>query len=295
MTYLGIDIGGTKCAVSIGTDDGQIVEKVKFPSETERGKEAALCRILEETGKMLARYPDVQAVGVSCGGPLDSRKGLILSPPNLPGWDEVPIVRMLEERFSLPAFLQNDADACAIAEWKFGAGKGCENLVFLTFGTGFGAGLILNGQLYAGGCNMAGEIGHIRLKEGGHVGYGKAGSFEGYCSGGGIRQYGLGTAEELGKKAAAGDPEAIGIFAEVGRNLGKGLAILTDLLNPDAIIIGSIYVRQQKLLEPELLRVLEEETLPQSFAHVRVLPAALGESLGDMAAVCTAVYGMSRA
>ncbi len=295
MNYLGIDIGGTKCAVSVGTDGGQILEKVKFPSETEQGKDAALYGILEETGKMLARYPEVQAVGVSCGGPLDSRKGLILSPPNLPGWDEVPIVRMLEERFSLPAFLQNDADACAIAEWKFGAGKGYDNLVFLTFGTGFGAGLILNGQLYTGGCNMAGEIGHIRLKEGGHVGYGKAGSYEGYCSGGGIRQYGLGTAEELGKKAADGDPEAIGIFEEVGRNLGKGLAILTDLLNPDAIIIGSIYVRQQKLLEPELLRVLEEETLPQSFAHVRVLPAALGESLGDMAAVCAAVYGMSRA
>lgn len=291
MNYLGVDIGGTKCAVSVGTEEGHILEKVKFPTETEKGVEYTLRRITEETQRLFSRYPDAAAIGISCGGPLDSRKGLILSPPNLPGWDGVPIVEIMRKHFRIPAYLQNDADACAVAEWKFGAGKGYENLVFLTFGTGFGAGLILNGKLYTGGCNMAGEIGHIRLTETGPVGYGKAGSLEGYCSGGGILQYGYGTAEEIGRKAADGDEKAIGIYQEVGRNLGRGAAILADLLNPDAIIIGSIFVRQRKLIEPELLRVLGEEALPQNAAHVKILPAALGEQLGDIAAVSVGIEG----
>lgn len=294
MNYIGIDIGGTKCAVCAGTEAGQIIEKVKFPTESEKGVEHALSRILEETEKMFSKYPDAAAVGISCGGPLNSWEGLILSPPNLPGWDRIPITEMVRKRLGIDAYLQNDADACAVAEWKFGAGKGCDNLVFLTFGTGLGAGLILNGKLYTGGCNMAGEIGHIRLTETGPVGYGKAGSFEGYCSGGGIRQYGYGTAEEIGRKAEQGDSKAIQIYQEVGRNLGRGIALLADLLNPDVIVIGSIFVRQQKLLEPELLRVLKEEALPQNAAHVKVLPAALGEQLGDIAALCVGIEGSTR-
>ncbi len=292
VRYIGIDIGGTKCAVTAGDENCAVLEKVKFPTRTDLGKEQAIARIMASVEQLLQKYPDTAAIGVSCGGPLDGRRGVILSPPNLPGWDAVPITAMLRERFGLPAFLQNDADACAVAEWKCGAGKGAENLIFLTFGTGLGAGLILNGRLYTGGCNMAGEIGHMRIQEGGHVGYGKAGSLEGYCSGGGIAQYGLGTAEELGKKAACGDAEAIRVFKEVGDNLGKGLAVLVDLLNPDVIVIGSIYVRQQALLEPVVLETLRREALPQSAAHVRIVPAALGESLGDMAALCVAVHGM---
>ena len=118
------------------------------------------------------RSQQTAAVGISCGGPLDSKKGLILSPPNLPGWDNVPVTKLLSEALQVPAFLQNDADACAIAEWRFGAGQGCENMVFLTFGTGLGAGLILNGKLYQGASGMAGEVGHLRLFDNGHIGYG---------------------------------------------------------------------------------------------------------------------------
>ena len=135
---------------------------------------------------------------------------------------------MLTERFGLPAYLRNDADACAVAEWQFGAGKGAENMIFLTFGTGIGAGLILNGKLYEGTCGLAGEIGHVRLFEDGHVGYGKSGSYEGYVSGGGIAQYGKGTAAELGKRAEEGDPETLQIWAQTGEHLGSMLAILID-------------------------------------------------------------------
>ena len=156
--YIGIDIGGTKCAVVRGDESGRILEKRSFPT-TDRAN--TLEQIFEHTRQILSDR--TKAIGVSCGGPLDSKTGVILGPPNLPGWDCVPVTEHLTERFHLPAYLENDANACAVAEWRFGAGKGCENLIFLTFGTGLGAGLILDGKLYRGACGMAGEVGHVRL------------------------------------------------------------------------------------------------------------------------------------
>ena len=180
---MGIDIGGTKCAVVIGDETGRVLGKERFA--TTDCKET-LENIFEAAERLGAS--GVDAIGISCGGPLDEKNGVILSPPNLPGWDHVEIVSMLKERFGKPTAICNDANAGALAEWKFGAGRGTEHMVFLTCGTGFGAGLILNGRLYSGSCDMAGEIGHIRVTDNGPVGYGKAGSFEGYCSGGGIAQ-----------------------------------------------------------------------------------------------------------
>ena len=170
--YWGIDIGGTKCALVKGDKKGNILNRIEVPTKNYVDWEALLIHLLPHPGK-----EKPVSIGVSCGGPLDSKKGLILSPPNLPGWDEVPIVQWLENRYEVPAALQNDADACAMAEWQYGAGKGCQNMVFLTFGTGFGAGLILDGHLYSGPFGMAGEIGHVRAAENGPVGYGKAGSY----------------------------------------------------------------------------------------------------------------------
>ena len=195
MKYIGLDIGGTKCAVSLGQDADtgfEVLERREFPTAG-----LSYQQVLERFSSEIARILQtniISRIGISCGGPLDSRRGIILSPPNLPGWDSVEITRYFEDRFSVPTMLQNDANACAVAEWLFGAGKGCRNLVFLTFGTGLGAGLILDGKLYSGTNDNAGEIGHIRLAPEGPVGYGKAGSMEGFCSGGGMAQ--LGRSEE---------------------------------------------------------------------------------------------------
>lgn len=282
--YIGIDIGGTKCAVVRGDEKGQIMEKVCFATQ---GKEETLTKLLDAVRRLWTGQ--IKAIGVSCGGPLDSQRGLILGPPNLPGWDEVPIVRLLEEEFQVPAYLENDADACAVAEWRFGAGQGCADMVFLTFGTGLGAGLILNGRLYRGAAGMAGEVGHIRLLEEGHVGYGKAGSYEGYCSGGGIAQYGLGSAARLARLAAEGDEAAMAVWRQTGRYLGRLLALLIDLLDPERIVIGSIFVRAGRFMEETMYQVLEEEALTAGCRACAVLPAGLGEALGDMAALCVAM------
>ena len=154
--YIGIDIGGTKCAVTLGDSEGRIVRKIRFET-TDR--DSTLKKILDAVAEM----GECDSIGISCGGPLDEKNGIILSPPNLPGWDDVHIVDMIKERFSVPVRLMNDANACAIAEWRFGAGVGCDNMVFLTFGTGLGAGLIINGRPYSGSIGFAGEVGHIRL------------------------------------------------------------------------------------------------------------------------------------
>lgn len=283
--FIGIDIGGTKCSVVLGDEQANIQNKMKIETED---YETTIRNLMDLTEKMMV--PGTEAIGISCGGPLDSQRGIILSPPNLRGWDEIPIVAMFRERFGIPVFLQNDADACTVAEWKFGAGKGCSNVVFLTFGTGMGAGLVLNGKLYSGTCDMAGEIGHVRIRRSGHIGYGKKGAFEGYCSGSGIAQYGMGSAKEVAELAMAGNPEAIEIFAKVGRDLGKGLSILVDILNPEVIIIGSIYTRLQALMEPYMMQVVQKETIPQNFESVRIVPSQLGERLGDVAALEVAIH-----
>lgn len=147
---IGIDIGGTKCAVVLGNNVPEILDRVEIPTDSETGPEQTINKIENIIQNMLDR-PDgnrVKYIGISCGGPLDSKRGIILSPPNLPGWDNISIVSRLKKKFGIPVALQNDANACALAEWKWGAGKGCRNMIFLTFGTGLGAGLILDGRLY---------------------------------------------------------------------------------------------------------------------------------------------------
>lgn len=193
MKYIGIDIGGTKCAITSGNEQGQILQKIYFETTT-------VSDTLNNIFEGVRSLGECDAIGISCGGPLDSEKGIIMSPPNLPGWDDIHITQMLEKEFGVPVFLQNDADACALAEWIFGAGKGARNMIFLTFGTGMGAGLILNRALYCGTSSTAGEIGHVRMSGNGPVGYGKAGSFEGFCSGGGIAQLGMTAAREIFQK-----------------------------------------------------------------------------------------------
>ncbi|MDR0796342.1 MAG: ROK family protein [Tannerella sp.] len=319
---LGIDIGGTKCAVIIGKIDEnsriEIVGKLSFPTETPKGFEYTISRVFETTDELLAQCglttDEISAIGISCGGPLDSKQGLVMSPPNLPGWDNIPITALFEKKYGVRTALQNDANACALAEWKYGAAQGAENAVFLTFGTGMGSGLILNGQLYTGTNDMAGEVGHIRLEQTGPVGYGKAGSFEGFCSGGGIAQLAqtkaleklqMGenvsfcesfnhlnqiSAKSVAEAAFAGDSLAIEIYRICGNYLGKALAILIDVLNPEVIVLGSIYVRAQSLIEPEMRKVILHECVSHSHRVCRIVPAGLGESIGDYAALSVAVY-----
>ena len=313
MKYLlGFVIEGTKCSVSLGQYDGNrlIIRAKNMIQTNEYQTPTATLEQLARLAKQLSSGFDIQGIGISSGGPLDSEKGLLLSPPNLNGWDRVPIADYLSNAFGVPATLQNDANAGAIAEWKFGAGQGYQNLIFLTFGTGIGAGLILNNRLYKGSSDTAGEIGHIRMESFGPVGYGKSGSLEGFCSGVGISQLAQAKLMELkqsGKHhplekecslsakavfdyAKRGDPVCMEICTMVGHVFGRGLSMLIDLLNPQAIIAGSIFARNFDLLYPILCETLNKEALPVARKHCNILPSALGESIDDMSALAIALY-----
>jgi glucokinase len=313
--YLGIDIGGTKCAVIAGTDNMKIFEKRVFQTETWKGPDHAVNLLIDSASAIIGKMgPEgLKAIGISCGGPLDSKKGIVQSPPNLPGWDNIPVVKLFRNKFDVPVYLQNDANASALAEWRFGAGKGTDNMIFLTFGTGMGAGIITDGKLYSGTNDMAGEAGHIRLAEDGPEGYGKKGSFEGFCSGGGIarlaqkiarERFSAGeavafckskyniddiTARDVAEAAAGGDVTALEIFETSGKYLGHGLSVLIDILNPQMIVIGSIYVRCREFLEPACMSIIEKEALENSRKVCRIVPAALGDQIGDYASLSVAM------
>ena len=317
MQYVaGIDIGGTKCAVSIGkvtNGNIQIIDKIKMPTPYEPAN--AVNDMVSGLKNLLDKHKEIElkSIGISCGSPLDSERGFILSPPNLSNWRKIDIVTPFEKEFHVPAGLQNDANACALAEWMWGAGKGCRNMVFLTFGTGMGAGLILNNRLYVGANDMAGEVGHIRIEEDGPVGYHKPGSFEGFCSGGGIARLSVSmiqeymnqgkttsilkiqpdinsiTTADVGRAAKEGDELATHIFRIVGEKLGKGLSVLIDILNPERIIIGSIFLRQEELLRKPMEEAIKKEALGYSSQACKIVAAGLGEQIGDYAAFSVAM------
>ena len=316
---LGIDIGGTKCALVLGKGEipdaskNFIIDKIKFPTDVKRGYEEIIKEILSKADELLERNNvknnELIGVGISCGGPLNSKKGIIMCPPNLPDWDNVPIVDVVSEYFGVRAVLHNDANACAVAEWRFGAGKGYNNLVFLTFGTGMGAGLILDGKLYTGTNDGAGEVGHIRLSENGPEGYGKKGSFEGFCSGGGIKKLAELTASEylrenkksslfkseadfenltavnVAKAMYEGDEFATSVYKRCAEYLGRGLSVIIDIINPEAIVIGSIFERNESFFQEEIKEVIKREALTDNAESCKILSAGLGDSIGDFASL----------
>lgn len=324
MHYIvGLDIGGTKCAVILATVglEIQIMDRLSFASFAEEGFEQLWARILENMEKIVKknamRFSQVTAIGISCGGPLDSKRGVILSPPNLPGWDNIPITALLQEKFGVPAFLQNDANAGALAEWLLGAGKGCEHMLFLTMGTGFGCGVISHGRLITGTNDLAGEVGHVRLAKEGPVGFGKAGSAEGFCGGQGIAKlmgaytqqrlqqgfpprwvqdgHRLPTAYSarlLGAYAAQNDPDALALWEIVGEKLGSVLSILIDLFNPSRIVIGSIFTRCEKFLRPSMEKIIQREAISSAREICEICPADTGEQIGDFASILSACYAM---
>ena len=308
----GLDIGGTKCAVSVGnvTDtDITILHREEFPTAGKSWQE--VLAIYVDKIQALSETYEIDNIGVSCGGPLDSTEGIIQSPPNLPGWDDVPIVQYLMDAFNVPVHVQNDANACALAEAKYGAGRGARNVVFMTFGTGLGAGLVLDGKLYSGTNDNAGEIGHIRLAPRGPKGYNKDGSAEGFCSGAGIarlagiraREYeveyagsesaeqaraGTLTAKDLFAHVRAGDPFCTRVFRESAEKLATLLAYTIDILNPEVIVLGGVFMRNADLFMREIEPILAREALPGARKVCRIVPAGLSENIGDYAALAVA-------
>ena len=302
---LSIDIGGTKTAVAVVEKSGTILWSTQFPTLVEEGPPSLIRRVLEHLSAF-SDPPgghDIAGCGISAPGPLSSSNGCFLNPPNMPGWHGFPIKAALEEALKLPCTLMNDANAAALAEFLYGAGQGSDTMVFFTMSTGMGAGLIIQGRLHQGPDDMAGEVGHLAVAPDGPVGFGIRGSLEGFCSGPGIaqlavtrliqarhrqedsalfhldRDWRLIDSRDVGQAAQAGDALARDCLEECAEKLGSFCALLTDLLNPDRIVLGTIGRIHQDIIIPTARRVVEERAHPAAARRLQIVPSRLGESL----------------
>lgn len=299
--FLGLDIGGTKSACVIGDASGVVHDRVGWPSRAERGPEAMIAELLDHARPLVERWSP-RAVGVSIGGPLDARRGVILGPPNLPGWDRVPLRDRVEAALGLPVHVEHDAAACALAEYRWGMGEGDADatLIYLTCGTGFGAGYVFAGRVHRGAGGGSPELGHVRLLNDGPVAFGKAGSAEALCAGSGLSRIAAWKlpqrwsadpprGEELSILASQGDADAQAVLAFHARCVGRVCAALVDALRPDFIALGSLARYLGAVWVDGVRSVVHDEALPDAVAACRIAPAALGERLQDCSAFVPAV------
>jgi len=314
--HLTVDIGGTNTACAIASGDGEVLARREHPTPVAKGPQACLDRIAQDLRRVLRECRGktasaVGSIGVAVGGPLDSRRGIVYSPPNLPGWEGVPVKAFLEEHFRLPTFVENDANAGAMAEHRFGAGRGARSLVYCTLGTGIGGGIIIDGRLYRGTTDDAGEIGHTTvLPDGPPCLCGKRGCLEALVAGPAIAKRAQRLAEahrdslmwsiadgrlsaitaaEALRAARQGDHAAREVWRETGYYLGLGLANLIQVLNPQVVVLGTIAVHAGDILLRPTRRAAREHTWPRAWKAVRIVPAQLASRIGDLAALCCAL------
>ena len=308
---VGIDIGGTKLAAVVADKDGNILHKVREPTESERGPQHAVQLILSMVDEVLdlarLRRDDISGIGVSCGGPLDTKTGIIYSPPNLPGWDALPLKEMIESEFHIPTIIENDANASALAETRFGGGRGYDYVLYMTMSTGIGGGIVANGEIYHGANDSAGEVGHqILLPDGPLCGCGKYGCLEALCSGPSIArraqeavadqphtrilaladgQVDRVRSEHVLQAARDGDALAMALVEETAYYMGWGIANLVNILNPQIVLLGTIAVAAGDLLLYPIRRTVTEMAMQRPVETVKIMPAELGDSIGDLAAI----------
>ena len=318
---VGIDIGGTKLATVVADRTGHILGKVRKPTLAERGPEYALDLLFDmvrETVNLAGLEQNaISAIGVSCGGPLDTKTGIVYSPPNLPGWDALPLKAKLESEFQVPVTIENDANASALAEYRFGGGRGYQAVLYMTMSTGIGGGIVIDGHIYHGANDSAGEVGHqILLPDGPPCGCGKRGCLEALCSGPAIARRAQAAiqaqiteakasattllnlagghiedvkSEHVLTAARTGDALALQLINETAYYMGWGIANLVNILNPDIVLLGTIAIAAGDLLLDPIRKTVSEFAMPRPAEAVKIAPAQLGEALGDLAAIALVV------
>lgn len=309
-TVLAIDIGGTKLAAGVVDAAGRILARDEVPTLAAEGPERVLHRIVRLAEDVLAAPrvsgDSLQRIGIGCAGPVDRRAGLILNPPNLPGWVRVPLVERIEKALGLPAVLENDANAAALGEFRYGAGKGANSLVYLTVSTGIGSGIILDGKIWHGLKDGAGEVGHMTLLPDGPIcGCGNRGCLEAFASGPSIarrarealaterpsrlREVGDFTAADVVRLAQERDALAAEVWEETVRYLGLGVAAIVTILAPERVVIGGGVTQAGDFLFERLRREVRRRVKLVAVESVPILPAALGPDVGILGAAAVAL------
>lgn len=310
MAWLGIDIGGSKTAVAVADAQGRVHARRRRPTAPCGDPQRDVARLIEDCRALLEETgEDVRGVGISAPGPIDPARGAVVSPPNLPGWDDVPVRDWLRQALELPVWLENDANAAALAEWRFGAGQGCQDLVYLTMSTGIGAGLVLGGRLHTGVSGNAGEVGHVPVEwDGAPCACGRRGCFEAHAGGAawtarlrreapaesrvvalaGVRE--AVTPEHVLAAARAGDAYALAELERFNGWLVRALVGLVFMLAPEVIVLGTIpSAAGEELCLAPVREAVRARVWPQLARGLRIEPAALGERLPDLAGLCVAL------
>lgn len=294
--YLGINIGGTECSISLGTDDGRILQRSAWPTSESPTPEATIARIRAESDAM--DQSDIAvAAGVAIGGPLDTNSGEILGPPNLPEWTDLPLQVRLQSALGIPVRVAHDAAACALAEAQLGSWN-ATTLVYLTCGTGFGAGIVQNNQILPSSSGLHPEIGHWQIAENGPIAFGRKGSAEALCSGKGLSRIAAWRFPErwatepqpalISSLAAQGDKDAQCVMDLHAFYTGKVCAMIAELLCPDFIILGSLATHIGSPWVEQVRHHYHQQVLPRLGHHVRVEPNALQNRLQDLSAIVVA-------
>jgi glucokinase len=312
---LGIDIGGTKLALAVGDDTGRLVAHRRRPMAPTGDPIQDIAAIATDAHRLIRDHdvlPEtLTCIGVSAPGPIDAATGRVVHPPNLPGWDDVPVARLIGEVLRRPVHLENDANAAALAEWRFGAGRGCSDLVYLTMSTGIGGGIILGGRLHRGATGKAGETGHVPIEWDGELcACGYRGCLEAYVGGvawtrrlraqtpAGSRVAQLAgepaqvQPEHVLRAAGEGDAFALAELERFNRYVARGIAAIAFVLAPERIVLGTIPTAAGEALcfEP-VRRMVAERVWPGLRAPLEIVPSTLGEEGPYRAALCAALEG----
>ena len=308
---IGIDVGGTNVKIALVDEKGKIIYSNSVPTYAKMGYEYTVNNIKQAIRDLMKETntteKNIEGIGFDFPGQVDCKTGVVKLAPNIPGWVNVPIAQMIEEEFHIPTRIDNDVRCAALGELKFGAGKGCENFVCITVGTGIGSGLVINGKVVRGASNAAGEIGHIKLQmtNGPICGCGDTGCLEAFASGPSIvamaqdyikggkstkfREMAAAEGSEItpymvAKAAEEGDPVAKRIFEIVGEYIGIGLTSVINLLNPEKVIIGGGVAEAGELLLEPIRRTVKERAMVVAGEAVEIVPAQLGNSAGVIGA-----------
>jgi glucokinase len=319
--YIGVDIGGTSIRAARFSGDNHIPEtKTKIPTQSTKGVEAVLARIeaaiREVAGDSLGQ---VAGVGMALPGPLDPHTGILINAPNLPGWENLPLQRMMQERVGRPVYIGNDANLAALGEWKFGAGRGHANVLYLTVSTGIGGGVISDGRLLVGARGLAAEVGHmLAIPDGPLCGCGQRGHLEAVASGTAIARLARAklkagdgseskiwdlvgddleavTGAVVGAAAVAGDEFAARLIVEAGTFIGRTLASLLHAYNPSIVIFGGgVSLLGDIILNPVRSAVRQYAMSEAYWRDCPIVLAALGDDAGLVGAVALAMEETGR-
>lgn len=305
---IGVDLGGTKINTGIIDEKGRIIKSIKVPTLANEGPYPVIDRIKKSIYNVLKeanmKLEDTSGIGIISPGPIDSDKGLVVNPSNLPGWDHIPIVNLLKEEFKLPVMLDNDANAAALAEHLFGSGRGLKNFVYITVSTGIGGGVIIDGKLYRGTNSNAAEVGHMTIDYNGpKCNCGNFGCFEAFASGTGLARFAKGavqegretlikelageneiTAQHVFEAAIQKDPVALELVDKEAFYLGVGISNIVTFANPQKIALGGGVSKQWDMFYNKMMETINERTLKPMIDVCQIVKSELGDDIGILGA-----------